>query len=79
MLLRESLDLTDSCSVLLSKGAADSAKVLTRSLFELFLSVRYLCKADTKQRSYAYMVSSILDDIKYNKSLLKDYSKKMTK
>ncbi|MDQ6482412.1 DUF5677 domain-containing protein [Dyadobacter sp. LHD-138] len=75
-LLRESLDLTDSCAILLSKGAADSAKILTRSLFELFLSIGYLCKADTKQRSYAYMVSSILDDIKYHNSVLQTYSQK---
>jgi hypothetical protein len=79
MLLRESLDLTDSCSILLSKGAADSAKVLTRSLFELFLSVGYLCKDETKKRSYAYMLSSILDDIKYNTSVMKHYSKKNDK
>ncbi|WP_025765361.1 DUF5677 domain-containing protein [Dyadobacter tibetensis] len=75
MLIRDVMDLTDSCSLLLYHGAADPAKILARSLFENFLYVTYLCQKDLKKRSYAYMFSSVLDDIKYHKTVLKDFSK----
>lgn len=76
MLLREAMDLTDSCSILLRQGAADTSKVLTRSLFEISLYMGYLCKSDLRKRSYAYLLSSVLDNIKYHESVLQEFSLK---
>lgn len=75
MLVRDAMDLTDSCSLLLYQGAADPAKILARSLFENFLYISYLCHEDLKKRSYAYMLSSVLDDIKYHETVLQDFTK----
>ncbi len=74
MLLREAADLTDSCAILIQKGSADTPKILARSLFEIFLYMGYLCKADLKMRSYAYLLSSVLDYIKYQESVLQEFA-----
>lgn len=74
MLLREAMDLTDSCSILIQKGTADTTKILARSLFEIFLYIEYIFKADLKRRCYAYMLSSVLDFIKYHESILNEFS-----
>lgn len=69
--LRQSLDLLDSISISVATGSAVGARILLRSLFEMMLYVEYLFKTDgdIKKKSYAYLTSAQIENIKYWQSL----------
>lgn len=56
VLLRKTLDLLDSISILISKSSIDSSKILLRSLLEVLFETEYLLKEDSEKRAKCLMV-----------------------
>jgi hypothetical protein len=72
MLLRHLLDLVDSIAILVAQGSADTAKILLRAAFECNMSLEYIFEKDTTQRSLAYMVTDLINQIKVLKKFNPD-------
>lgn len=51
------LEMADGIDVLLSQSAVHPAKAVLRSMFEAKLSMQYLAEADSKKRSFAWLVA----------------------
>lgn len=69
MLFRHLLDLVDATSALIKQGSADPAKLLMRSLFEVVLQLEYLFEKDFNDRSLAYLIIDIINEIKQYKAM----------
>lgn len=69
-LLRQTLEILDSISILVRASSIDPCFILLRGLLEVFLSSEYILKDDTENRGGAFVyVCHFLDAIEWNKKL----------
>lgn len=54
-IFREYIDLLDGVSILVRSSSSESARILSRSLFELYLSIMYIFEKDTKLYMKVYI------------------------
>jgi hypothetical protein len=69
---RNVLELCDGISILLRKSSVDPSIILLRSLFENYLSIKYLLEKDEDIRGHSFMVWKVKNDIKYYKQFISD-------
>lgn len=74
LLLRETVDIVDAVSILVSKYSHRGAVTLCRSLFEYTLSIKYLCEDNRQLKAECYQYDKLKDELSACNRVIKSYS-----